>query len=44
MVSENRVLRGIFGLKREGVWWKLHNEKFGYFNSSPNIIHTRVGT
>jgi hypothetical protein len=29
-VSENRVLRRIFGLKREedGSWGKLHNDEF----------------
>jgi hypothetical protein len=41
MVSENRVLRGIFRLGEEVTrgWRKLHNEKLSYFNSSPNVIH-----
>jgi hypothetical protein len=33
-VFENRVLRGIFGLKREeviGQWRELHNEKIAVF-------------
>jgi hypothetical protein len=40
-VFENRVPRRIFGLKRNKVmegWRKLHNEKFHYLYSSPNII------
>jgi len=38
---ENRVLRRIFGLKRDEVtreWRKLHNEEFNDLNSSPNFI------
>jgi hypothetical protein len=38
---ENRVLRGIFGSKREevkGSWRKLHNEEFNSLCSSPNVI------
>jgi hypothetical protein len=38
---ENRVLRGIFGPKRDGVtrgWRKLHNEELHNLNSSPSII------
>jgi hypothetical protein len=38
---ENRVLRRIFGPKRDeviGGWEKLHNEKLHNFHSSPNII------
>ena len=38
---ENRVLRRIFGPKREGVggeWRKLHNEKLNFLYSSPNIV------
>jgi hypothetical protein len=37
---ENRVLRGIFGLKREVTecWRKLHNEKLHSLYSSPRII------
>ena len=37
---ENRVLRRIFGPKRDGVtgeWTKLHNEKLNDLYSSPNI-------
>jgi hypothetical protein len=37
----NRVLRRIFGPKRDGVtggWRKLHNEELHSFNSSPSII------
>jgi hypothetical protein len=40
-VLENRVLRRIFGLKRNDVkqeWRKLHNEKLNDLNSSPNIV------
>jgi hypothetical protein len=40
-VFENRVLRRIFGPKRNevtGEWRKLHNEKLHIFYSSPNII------
>ena len=40
-VFENRVLRGIFGLKRDGVteeWRKLHNEVLNDLYTSPNII------
>jgi hypothetical protein len=40
-VFENRVLRGIFGPKRDGVtggWRKLHNEELHNLYSSPNII------
>jgi hypothetical protein len=38
---ENRVLRRIFGPKREGVtrgWRKLHNEELHNLYSSPSII------
>jgi hypothetical protein len=40
-VFENRVLRRIFGPKRDeviGGWRKLHNEGLHNLNSSPNII------
>jgi hypothetical protein len=39
-VSENRVLRRIFGPKGEtdGSWRKLHNDKFHGVCSSPNIV------
>ena len=40
-VFEKRVLRRIFGHKRDGVterWGKLHNEEFNYLYSSPNIF------
>ena len=38
---ENRVLRRIFGPKRDGVtgdWRKLHNEELSSLYSSPNIV------
>jgi hypothetical protein len=40
-VFENRVLRKIFGSKRDGVkggWRKLHNEELYNLYSSPSII------
>ena len=40
-VFENRVLRRIFGAKRDGVtgeWIKLHNEGLNDLYSSPNIV------
>jgi hypothetical protein len=39
-VFENRVLRKIFGPKREedGSWRKLHNDEFHSLHSSPNIV------
>jgi hypothetical protein len=40
-VFENRVLRRIFGPKRDevtGGWRKLHNEKLHNLYSLPNII------
>jgi hypothetical protein len=40
-VFENRVLRKIFGPKRDevtGEWIKLHNKEFHNFYSSPSII------
>jgi hypothetical protein len=37
---ENRVLRRIFGPKREedGSWRKLHNDELHTLYSSPNIV------
>jgi hypothetical protein len=40
-VFENRVLRGIFGPKRNeatGEWRRLHKEELNDLYSSPNII------
>jgi hypothetical protein len=40
-VFENRVLRRIFGPKRDeatGEWRRLHNEELNILYSSPNII------
>ena len=40
-VFESRVLRRIFGSKREEVareWRKLHNEELNDFYYSPNIV------
>jgi hypothetical protein len=39
-VFENRVLRRIFGPKREedGSWIKLHNDELQSLYSSPNIV------
>jgi hypothetical protein len=40
-VSENRVLRGIFGAKRDevtGEWRKLHNDELNDLYSLPNIV------
>jgi hypothetical protein len=40
-VFENRVLRRIFGPKRDevtGEWGRLHNEELNALYSSPNII------
>jgi hypothetical protein len=40
-VFENRVLRRVFGPKRDGVtggWRKLHNKELHNLYSSPNVI------
>jgi hypothetical protein len=40
-VFENRVLRKVFGLKRDevtGVWRKLHNEELNDLYSSHTIV------
>jgi hypothetical protein len=40
-VFENRVLRRIFGPKRDevtGEWRKLHNDELNVLYSSPNIV------
>ena len=40
-VFENRVLRKIFGLRRDevmGEWRRLHNEELNELYSSPNIV------
>jgi hypothetical protein len=39
-VSENRVLRRVFGPKREedGPWRKLHNDELHSLYSSPKIV------
>jgi hypothetical protein len=40
-IFENRVVRIIFGLKRDGIeggWRKLHDEELLNLYSSPNII------
>jgi len=40
-VFENRVLRGVFGPKRNDVreeWRKVHNEEFNNLYCSPNIV------
>jgi hypothetical protein len=40
-VLENRVLRRIFGPKRDevtGEWKKSHNEELNYLYSSPHIV------
>ena len=39
-VSENRILRRIFGLKRNenGQWRRLHNEELQSLYRSPNTV------
>jgi hypothetical protein len=40
-VSKNRVLRRVFGPKRDevtGEWRRLHNEELNYLYSLPNIV------
>jgi hypothetical protein len=43
-VFENRVLRRIFGPKREedGSWRKLHNDELHTLYSSPNIVRVII--
>jgi hypothetical protein len=44
-VFENRVLRRIFGAKRDeatGVWRKLHNEELNDLYSSSNIVRVII--
>jgi hypothetical protein len=44
-VFEKRVLRRIFGAKRNGVrggWRKLHNEELHNLYSSPSIIRIKL--
>jgi hypothetical protein len=45
-VFENRVLRKIFGPKREedGSWRKLHNDELRSLYSSPNIVRVIKST
>jgi hypothetical protein len=42
-IFENRVLRRIFGPKREedGSWRKFHNDELHSLYSSPNIVRIR---
>jgi hypothetical protein len=43
-VFENRVLRGIFGPKREkveGGWRRLHNEELHNLYNTPNVIRVK---
>ena len=45
MVSENRVLRRIFGHKRDevtGEWRKLHNEKLNDLYSTPYFVRVII--
>jgi hypothetical protein len=46
-VSENRVLRRMFGPKRDevaGEWRKLHNEELNDLYTSPNILRLKRTT
>jgi hypothetical protein len=43
-VFENRVLRGVFGAKRDevtGEWRKLHNEELNDVYCSPNLVRVK---
>jgi hypothetical protein len=43
-VFENRVLRRIFGPKRDevmGEWRKLHNEELNALYSLPNLVRVK---
>jgi hypothetical protein len=45
-VFDNRVLRRIFGPRRDGVareWRKLHNEELNDLYCSPNIENNEMG-
>jgi hypothetical protein len=45
MVFENRLLRRMFGPKREevaGSWRRLHNEELRNLNASPDIIRAII--
>jgi hypothetical protein len=44
-VFENRLLRGIFGAKRDGVtgeWGKLNNEELNDLYCSPDIVRVII--
>ena len=45
-VFENRILRRIFGTKRDanGVWRRLHNEELNSLYSLPNILRVIKST